>query len=165
MMILLVVLLSSASVSSDLGIAWAEFSLAPALQLTKTRVEVGTLGYDGNRQHLDFWLRRTVISGSRQQEAITWTTTRTCGSARTLIASMRDIPVPKFAPVGSSEGPPMALDGTSYSLRTYSDDGMLAAQTNVGTPLASWIETALKVLEPCWDTRVPKRNDDARIRS
>ena len=55
---------------------------------------------------------------------------------------MRGIPVPRFAPIGSSKGPPIVLDGVSYSLRTYSDDGTLTEETNVGTPLAAWIDGA-----------------------
>ena len=150
-------LLAAAPILSELGPSWAEFSRNPALRLTKTRVEVGTLGYDDARRHLDFWLRRTVTSGPEQQEATTWADTRTCPSSRALLASMRDIPVPKFAPIGSSDGPPMTLDGIGYALRTYSDEGTLKAETNVGTPLATWIEGALGSLEGCWSSQTPSR--------
>lgn len=150
-------LLVVSPIPSNLGPAWAEFSRAPAARLTKTNVEVGTLGYDRQRARLDFWLRRTVTRGINQEEQIVWTDTRTCARARPLLASIRDIPVPKFAPIGSSKGPPVILDGIGYSLKTYSDDGMLTEGTNIGTPLAEWIEAALKTLEPCWGTRVPER--------
>jgi len=154
---MLAVLLGLSPVPVELGSAWAEFRRAPATHLTKTKIEIGTIGYDRNRGHLDFWLRRTVVSGVKQKEEVTWADTRTCVIARPLIASMRDIPVPKFAPIGSSEGPPIVLDGVGYSLRTYSDQGTLTAETNVDTPLASWIEGALEALGSCWTSSVPRR--------
>jgi hypothetical protein len=157
MTILIATLLAAAPLSSAMGPAWAEFSRAPSRRATRTTVEVGTLGHDRNRQQLDFWLRRTVAAGPQQQEEVTWADTRTCAAARPLLASMRDIPVPRFAPIGSSEGPPMMLDGVQYALRTYSDHGMLTAQTNVNTPLATWVEGALAALDGCWTSRVPER--------
>jgi hypothetical protein len=155
--ILLFALLASAPIPAELGPAWAEFSRVPSTRMMKTQIDVGTLGYDRGRKQLDFWLRRRVTSGTKQQEEVTWADTRTCPAARRLLASMRDIPVPKFAPVGSSKGPPVILDGVGYSLRTYSDQGMLTDGTNVGTPLAVWIDSALKTLRPCWTARIPER--------
>jgi hypothetical protein len=70
---------------------------------------------------------------------------------------MRNIPVPKFAPIGSSGGAPVIIDGIAYSLRSYSDEGTLTAETNLGTPLATWIEEALKVLDSCWTKATPHR--------
>src|SRR5687767_9869634 len=157
MTVLLAALLAAAPIPSELGPAWAEFSRAPALRLTRTKVEVGTLGMDEERRQLHFWLRRTVTTGTAQEEEVTWTDTRSCAAARPLLASMRDIPVPQFAPIGSSEGPPIVLDGVGYRLRTYSDHGMLTAETNVDTPVAAWIERALAELENCWGGRVPDR--------
>jgi len=156
-MMLLSAVLAVAPIPSNLGSAWAEFSRAPAARLTRTTVEVGTSGYDRQHAQLDFWLRRTVTRGIKQEEQIVWADTRTCARVRPLLASMRDIPVPKFAPIGSSKGPPVILDGIGYSLKAYSDDGMLTESTNIGTPLAEWIEAALKTLEPCWSSRVPQR--------
>jgi hypothetical protein len=157
MHILAAALLIASPVPPELGPAWAEFSRGDWGHGTHTEVEVGTLGFDKSRARLDFWLRRTVGGGVGRQEEVTWTETRTCGSARPLLASMRHIPVPKFAPIGSSKGPPIIVDGMSYALRTYSDDGMLSENTNLGTPLAAWIDGALATLEKCWSSRVPER--------
>ena len=157
MTIILAAFVALVPIPLELGSAWAEFSRAPAGHLTKTKVEVGTLGYDRSRKRLDFWLRRTVVSGIERTEQVTWATTRTCAAARPALASMRDIPVPKFAPIGSSEGPPVVLDGIGYSLRSYSDQGTLTEETNVDTPLASWIEQTLKALDQCWTRVVPER--------
>ena len=154
---LIAMLVAAASLPPSLGPSWAEFSRKPALRMTKTTVEVGTLGYDRTRKELDFWLRRTVTTGPDGKEQVGWADTRTCAPARSTLASIRDIPVPRFAPVGSSEGPPLMLDGVGYRLRTYSDHGTLTAETNVETPLASWIEGALVKLEGCWGDKVPER--------
>ena len=157
MTLLIAALLAAAPIPSELGPGWAEFSRSPSPSLTTTKVEVGTLGLDRERQQLDFWLRRTVTSGAEQREEVSWADTRSCAAARPLLASMREIPVPRFAPIGSSDGPPMTLDGTLYALRTYSDHGVLTAETNVNTPVAEWVEAALGALEGCWGGRVPER--------
>lgn len=121
------------------------------------KVDVGTLGYDRSAQQLQFWLRRTITRDADQRQEVTWADTRTCASARPVLASIRDIPVPRFAPVGSSGTPALTLDGVSYTLCTYSDHGMLTAETNVNTPVATWIESAMRLLEGCWSSRVPTR--------
>jgi len=157
MTIILFALVAAAPIPSALGPAWAEFSRAPACCLTRTKVEVGTLGFDRDRHQLDFWLRRTVISGVKEKEVIGWADTRTCAAARPLLAGIRDIPVPKFAPIGTSSRSSVYIDGISFALRTYSDEGTLTAETNVNTPLASWIDSALKTLDSCWGDRVPER--------
>ncbi|GAA3894562.1 hypothetical protein GCM10022276_12130 [Sphingomonas limnosediminicola] len=157
MPLLLAVFVVMAPIPFELGPAWADFSRAPARHLIRTRVEVGTLGYDQGRKRLDFWLRRPVVSGEHDEE-IAWADTRTCAAARTLLASMRDIPVPKFAPISTSEGPPVIVDGISYRLRTYSDQGTLTAETNLGTPLAAWVNRALATLNSCWVRTAPQRN-------
>ena len=164
MMIMLSILMASTPVPLDLALAWAEFSrvplgtAAPSLRSVRTKVEVGTLGYDRGQRQLDFWLRRTVVTrGVVPTEEVTWADTRTCPAARPTLASMRNIPVPKFAPIGSTEGRPIVMDGVAYSLRTYSDQGKLTAETNVGTPLAAWIESALKAFDGCWGRSVPAR--------
>lgn len=157
MFMLVAAFVAVAPIPFELGPAWAQFSRAPAGRLIKTEVEVGTLGYDSARQRPDFWMRRTVVRGIEHKAEVTWTDTRTCAAERPLLASMRNIPVPKFAPIGSSKGPAVILGGIGYSLRTYSDEGTLTAETNLGTPLAAWIEGALTVLESCWTKATPHR--------
>ena len=152
---MLLVLAAASAVPVELGFAWAEFSRAEMLRHVTTRVEVGTLGYDRARDRPDFWVRRTVTT--LRGEQVSWIDARNCPAVRPALASMRSLPVPRFAPVGSSKGPPMYLDGNGYFLRSYSDDGMLTEETSLGTPLASWVEATLKALGPCWASTVPRR--------
>jgi hypothetical protein len=44
------------------------------------------------------------------------------------------------------------MDGTGYSLRapTGFANGTLTITSNVGSPLAAWIDGAFRTLEPCW---------------
>ncbi|HEX5183782.1 MAG TPA: hypothetical protein VFW19_11605 [Allosphingosinicella sp.] len=157
MMMVLFFTVPVATIPAELGRPWAEFSREPAGHLITIKVEVGTLGYDHTHKQLDFWLRRSVVKGFQKHAQVTWADTRTCIAARPVLASMRNITVPKFAPVGSSPGSQIVLDGVSYSLSTYSDEGKLTAETNVNTPVAAWIELALKDLDSCWTSVVPER--------
>lgn len=150
-------LLAAAPVPPELGSGWATFSRDDWGRQTKTRVEVGTIGFDRGARRLDFWLRRSMTRGVGHQEEVSWADTRTCAPARAVLASIRDIPVPRFAPVGTSKGPPLVTDGVAYALSTYSDDGGLSENTNLGTPLAAWIDGALATLDRCWSSRVPER--------
>lgn len=152
---MLLLALGNAPLPLELRPSWAEFSRANMAHHVTTEVEVVTLGYDRQRGRLDFWLRRTIAGLNGQQ--VSWADTRTCSTARTAIASMQDIPTPKFAPIGSSKGPPVILDGIGYSLHSYSDEGTLTADTNEGTPLATWIEATLRSLDSCWTSSVPQR--------
>jgi hypothetical protein len=156
MPITLAILLAATTGLPDLVNArppWAQFSRAPGIRRETTKVEVGTLGYDEDAKHLDYWLRRTFTKGG--VTTITWTTSRTCGSVRSVIASMRDVPSPKLAPPGYAAGAPVVLDGIDYTLRAPSEDGTLTTETNVETPLAQWVEASLKTLSACWTLKAP----------
>lgn len=144
-----------ANPSVELGPAWAEFSRSPALKREKTTVEIGTLGFDRARGELRFWLRRTVSRHGKEQ--VMWADSGTCPALRAALAAMRDLPVSRFAPPGFSRGRSIIMDGIGYSLRSYSDEGSLTMNTNVGTPLASWVDNTLQALSPCWTATIPKR--------
>jgi hypothetical protein len=152
-----VALAAVSPVPTELGPAWADISRAEYAHHITTNVKIGTLGYDRTQNRLDFWARRVVTT--LRGETVSWADTRTCATLRPALASMRAIPVPKFAPIGSPGGPPVILDGIGYSLRSYSDEGTLTAETNLGTPLAAWIDQTLGVLEGCWHSTLPKRTD------
>ena len=152
---LLLTALAAAVLPTELGPAWAEFTSDPQLTSIDTRIEIGARGYDSDRRQLDFWLRRTVtVDGV---STVTWTDSRRCPVVWEVLVGMRDLPVPRFAPAGVSEGPPLYVDGTLYTLRTYSNEGEIAVEANEGTPLAGWVESSLNVLENCWETTIPQR--------
>lgn len=154
-MLFLTALAAAAALPVELGPAWAEFTSDPQLMSIDTRVEIGTRGYDNDRRQQHFWVRRTVtIEGVSK---VTWTDSRSCPAVWEVLAEMRDLPVPRYVPVGISDGPPIYLDGTLYTLRTYSDEGEIAVETNEGTPLAAWVNASLDVLEECWGPTVPQR--------
>jgi hypothetical protein len=100
-------------------------------------------------------MRRTVTT--RGVPVVAWAESRSCPAVWDVLARMRDLPVPRFAPMGVSGGPQLHMDGTIFTLRTYSDEGEIAVQSNEGTPLAEWIEASLEILEPCWGSAIPQR--------
>ena len=150
--------LSVAQIPPALGPSWAEFSEGHYAPNVNTKVEIGTLGYDRDKRQLEFWLRRTVAKRFGHEVGVSWTTTRNCPAARSILASMRDIPVPKFAPIGTSKGPPIMLDGPSYKLHSYSDEGSLTAEAYYDEAgLARWIKSSLAAVNNCWSSAVPER--------
>ena len=155
-MIALLIAAAAPPLPSELAHAWAEFSRKPALQRIQSTVEIGTLGLDRRRNQLDFWLRRVRVV--RGRETIGWTDSRTCPAVRPAIAALRQLPVPPVAPPGLSTGGDIILDGIGYSLRAPTDSGEITIRSNIGTPLADWIEATSKALEPCWRSTVPRRN-------
>jgi hypothetical protein len=159
MTLLLLPLAALASTPEELGPSWAEFSREPSMQHETTKVEIGTLGREqGGR--LAFWLRRTVTTD--QGVNVGWASSRTCPAVYPALVALRALPVPRFAPPGLSAGPPIVMDGISYSIRAWSDEGQIEAETNVGTSLAGWVEGTLASLRPCWTARLPQRAEPPR---
>ena len=75
-----------------------------------------------------------------------------------LIVTMRTIQMPSPAPYGlPAESAAITLNGTGYSLTAPSSDNMgkLTISSNIGSPLASWVDTSLKQLGSCWRTAAP----------
>ena len=87
--------IASAALPIELGPAWAEFSSDASNFSIETRIEIGTRGYDDDRGQLDFWLRRTVTT--RDVPVVSWTDSRTCPAVCDILASLRNLPVPRFA--------------------------------------------------------------------
>jgi hypothetical protein len=155
MSLLLLLAAAASPIPSHLTTPWLEFSREPANASARTEIELGTIGFDPRRKQLELWARRTVRD--RSGEHVAWADSRTCPEMRAILARLRNVPVPRFAPLGVSAGPQLTVDGIGYSIRTYSDEGFLEAETNIGTPLAGWIEQSLDRLEGCWGSGVPPR--------
>jgi hypothetical protein len=76
---------------------------------------------------------------------------------------MRKLEAPQPDPPGIDPNQQISItmDGVGYLLRapaTFGDkSGKLTMSSNIGTPLAEWVETSLKRLENCWADVQPKR--------
>jgi hypothetical protein len=138
---------------------WAEFSASPALKRETVRVEVGTLGYDRERKQLEYWMRRS-FKGPKD-ENVTWTDSVRCPAVREVVRAMHDVAAPRPAPPGIDEPSNIVVtaDGTGYQLRAPGRYGDLMARvemsSNVGTPLARWVDSSLGALDRCWSDAVP----------
>lgn len=130
--------------------AWAWFERAGALSHIVERVYIATAGADPATHRLEYRVRllRIDLRGRTQRRI----ESRTCPAIRPMLASLRDLPMPKPAPYGVGEdNRDIVVDGTAYLLHvpsTFSNGG-LTITSNVGSPLAGWVDGALKTLAAC----------------
>ena len=90
---------------------------------------------------------------SLQTKEIFSTTSVACPAVRTVIVSMRALPMPRPAPYGvEGDSGELVLDGTTYTLSVPTDftAGRMTISSNVDSPLAIWVDGAFTALKPCW---------------
>ena len=148
------ILLLAVALAGDTLPPWAEFSRFGE----RTRVvERVTIARDAASTP-DHYVYRIIYTRSRDRvEAVSnasSTDSAACPAAREVVASMRDLAMPRAAPYGvrNSAGGVSILDGVTYRLRAPSDftNGTLDILSNKYSPLATWVDHAFTVLEPCW---------------
>lgn len=141
-------LLALAAQSSALD--WAEFSRAGALSHVREMVEVRTARSEApNRMEYELIYTRESL----QTKEIFSTTSVACPAVRTVIVSMRALPMPRPAPYGvEGDSGELVLDGTTYTLSVPTDftAGRMTISSNVDSPLAIWVDGAFTALKPCW---------------
>jgi hypothetical protein len=150
-MLLFLLALVDGGAQSELPRQWAQFSRSGALSHVSEIVDVAT-GDRGNTSEFRYILRFTKRSLSRDAE-VTWADSATCPAVRSVIDGMRNLKMPSPAPYGlPNQSMTLTLDGTAYSLTAPSSDNMgkLTISSNIGSPLARWIDASLKQLETCW---------------
>ena len=153
---------AQAAIPTELGPAWAEFSRQPALERIKETVEIGTLGRERSTGKLRYWLRYTRTGNGVEQ--VRWADSATCTAVRQVLEDMREIETPQLNPPGvvPNQRISITVDGVGYLLRapaTFGDrTGNLTMSSNIGTPLADWVEASVKRLENCWTEVQPKRS-------
>jgi hypothetical protein len=73
---------------------------------------------------------------------------------------MAAVNLPAPAPYGIGKGSYIVLDGIEYRLKAPASyagaPGTVEITSNIGTPLANWVEASLVALEPCWKDTMPK---------
>ncbi len=129
------------------------FSRSPALR--RSSEQVGICNDPDStptaRHHL---FRRTTTNPER----ITYASTRTCPAARAQLEALErlELPVPDVPGLGN-DLQVITMDGAGYRLRAnalYGQHGAdIAVGSNIGTPLARWIDATLAALAPCWRDR------------
>lgn len=124
------------------------------------RREVSTVE-DWNAEPEDWVVTRTL----------TWADSRTCSGLVDNVAAIEDLQLPTLSvPIfGSQDIPLLTLDGVNYELRSrmslwgYRGGYDALISSNVGTPLADWVENFRSMAEPCWTSDqppVPERGPD-----
>ncbi|MFD1951770.1 hypothetical protein ACFSGX_13430 [Sphingomonas arantia] len=146
----------AAATQPPLPLQWAQFRRAGALSRVSETVDVAT---GGKRIGADFpYQLRFTKDALGEKPQIKWADSATCPAVRSVIASMTSIKMPSPAPYGvPGEQMMITVDGTGYSLTAPSSDNMgeITISSNVGSPLAAWIDASFKQLAPCWKTSAP----------
>jgi hypothetical protein len=144
----LAISLSSAS-ETPLLREWGHFARSGTLSHLDEQVSIANDSTENNQ--FEFKLRYTRTSLNDKE--ILWANSRTCPAIKPLLRSMRDIQMPKPQPFGIDDmDAEITLDGAGYVLDVPSNfaNGRLTISSNVGSPLATWIDGALKALDRCW---------------
>lgn len=135
---------------------WMTLSRSPSFQHGVT-VEIGTLETATSRE---YWFKRTA--GTEDGPLISWTDTTRCPAARSLLGQVRKLKMPRVSvPWFESDEMIVTADGTHYELSGEAAYGSSSAYdfkiaSNLGTPLAAWIDNSLRILEPCWSKEEPR---------
>ena len=154
--------------TTRLNLAWAEFSRRPlgnSVRPAIDKVEIGSLGRDRSSGKLRYWLRYTRTQAGSQ--TVRWADSAACPAVQPMLEGMRKLGPPYPAPHGVGDYGPseVVLDGVGYFLRTPAmfsglrQTGELTMRSNVGTPLAHWVEQSLELLDDCWAVQPPRSSD------
>ncbi|RJY09341.1 hypothetical protein [Aurantiacibacter aquimixticola] len=136
------------------------FSRRAAEEPDTLRVQVGELRTDDARPH--FWMRKAVEG--QGATAIEWTDTVRCPKARNAIVAATQIAPPRVyvpgIPVRPDGSYVITMDGVQYELTASAHyDSRISSDirftSNVGSPLANWVEGTLESLEDCWSADLP----------
>lgn len=89
---------------------------------------------------------RQILNQDLHEDA--WIDSEICPRVREILSSMEAIQMPRLAPIGDALP---VDDGIYYSLSapTTFSNGMVTISSNVGSPLATWVDHAITVLAPC----------------
>lgn len=149
--------LAEGAAQPDLPRQWARFSRSGALSHVSETIDIAT-GDRVGKAEFRYVLRFTKRAHGAEPE-IAWADSATCPAVRSVMTAMRDIAMPSPAPYGlADEAMTITVDGVGYSLTAPSSDNMgnLTISSNVGSPLASWVDASFKQLEACWTRNARK---------
>ena len=139
------------------GQPWAHFSRFPFSSRLRESVDIGS-GKQNESSGFRYILRLTSQRGGNRP-VMQWADSLTCPSIGPMIASMTKLAMPAPAPYGvPGVNQDIVLDGTNYEFSSPSsyESGNLTITSNSDSPLARWVDDALKRLAPCWSVSPPK---------
>ncbi|WP_010184185.1 hypothetical protein [Sphingomonas sp. PAMC 26605] len=140
--------------------AFAHFSRAPALAHSSETVDVA-LAYVPYSTAPAAYTMRLTRRRFQQSDAIFWADSRSCPAMRPVLDAMRAVALPNPRVPGIDSDGDIIMDGAGYRLTTMArfadgQDGELGYSSNVGTPLAAWVDHSLAALARCWSSRPPE---------
>jgi hypothetical protein len=155
------ILLALAAVAAQAEPVWilpplATFEKNPLLYGDRVRVEVEILPSPkaGPRQYT---FKRVFVGRNGEDEGQPYyTDTIYCPLALRSLQQLTDLPGPQPGIEGMEKGPAEGSirDGVAYRLSVATTPpysfGDMTLRSNTGTPLAQWVDEALKTLKPCW---------------
>ncbi|GAA0296848.1 hypothetical protein GCM10009087_03300 [Sphingomonas oligophenolica] len=131
---------------------WARFSAHQARSRIAVDVAIGTTRSASGKPV--YWVRRTTKRPGQWAE-VSRTDSVRCPAVLTMLRSMRDLPAPRPAPpLLDNADIVVTADGTGYELHAPAaypgkGEGEMTLSSNIGTPLADWVERSLAALRPC----------------
>jgi hypothetical protein len=154
--------LAVALAAADLLHPSLTFTRAPVLERSVTIVEVAPL--PNARNERAYLFRRTFRHGGESD--ISWADSRTCPGAIWVVEEAVKVPPPRVRVPGVEDPAApdvitLTADGVAYGMSSgarygSSFSGTIRFTSNVGTPLAAWVEESLRRLQPCWSSRPPQ---------
>lgn len=128
---------------------FAQFQRSRSLIYITETVDISA--YRDERLNLEYKVRYhwSQQLSPRHIEAVVKSTD--CPAIRQIVTTMAKLQMPQPLPIVDSKLPPTIMDGNYYELTAPSSfsNGRLSITSNVGTPLATWVEDALAALQPC----------------
>ncbi len=148
--VVLIAMPIAARAQTDEG--WIKFSAHHALSHVDIDVSIGTQITGGQEI---YWIRRTTQKLGRQTGA-SQIDSRSCPRILPALRSLSDLPMPQPKLPFPSDAPIIVTaDGIGYSLTVpvaYPGEFLthdVTLTSNVGTPLAAWIDDALAIVDSC----------------
>lgn len=140
----------AAKAQTDEG--WIRFSAHHALSHVDIDVSIGTQITGGEKI---YWIRRTTQKLGRKTGA-SQIDSRSCPRILPALRSLSDLPMPRpKLPFPSDDSIIVTSDGTGYSLTVpvaYPGEFVtqdVTLRSNIGTPLAAWVDDALAIVDSC----------------
>jgi len=136
------------------------FSAHPERARVTTQVDVGLLRSRSGVKH--YWFRRTVKPDNSHVVETRWADTRSCPAGRVALEELTTLEAPRPYVYGLDGRYDLMLiaDGVTYRMETDTappfHNGKMKLQSNVGTPLARWVEATTTKLSGCWAKTAPK---------
>lgn len=129
---------------------WASVSAHAALS-RKSRVVEYIRDADDERD--EQYTLRLTIQQSDEPPIVMWASSRTCNGVREAVSRLQTVPFPHVEM--PRDDLIITTDGVGYVVQfnaTYGSDieGPMTLHSNIGTPLANWVEGTFAVLRACW---------------